>query len=354
MLTLIKLYGITLCVDYLEEKCYNIIKITVCKGVKIMQGCVQNYIDSIESKNSQKVAKYVFKRVNASDDIENFGVIQMEQLVLDTKPNSIKEITTIVYILSSYFKWLYKNNIIDSDNACQIIQSLDKRLLWHKAKPNAKRKFISFQQYKEITKDIATYEEYNALYFELLFSCIYNGIYSDDLSVIKNLRRSDIQEDGIITLRKDNSHVYQIKIPEKLAKDLIYLSTIDEWVRPNRHGLCYVKMTGAYSDSVFKVESRSSNSDDAYKFSYYSKLRKIAKEYVGYSLQPLQLYASGIMHRIKVELKNNNIPLEEAFAQNSRNEMAHLIIQKELTRSNSVIEIGNFRELIKSHLDVFL
>lgn len=318
-----------------------------------MANHVDNYIDSIESKNSQKVAQHVFKRVEINDDIENYGVIQIEQLILDAKPNSAKDITTIVYILSAYAKWLYKNDIIDNDNIYQITQSLDKNLLWRKAKPNAKKKFISYKQYKDIVKDIATYEEYNALYFELLFSCIYNGIYSDDLSVIKNLRRSDIQEDGMITLREDNSHVYKIRIPEKLAKDLIQLSYANEWVRPNRFGLCHVKMTSPYSDSIFKVESRSSNVDEAYKFSYYSKLRKISKEYVGHSLSPLQLYVSGVMYRIKVELEKNGILLEEAFVENSRDKIAYLIIEKELTRSNSAIEVGNFRELVKSHLEVF-
>lgn len=318
-----------------------------------MVSYVDDYINSIESKNSQKVAQYVFKRIKTEDNIENYSVIQMEQLILDAKPNSAKEITTIAYILSSYSKWLYKNNVVDNDNAYQILQSLDKNLLWRKAKPYARKKFISFEQYKEIIKDIATYEEYNALYFELLFSCIYYGIYSDDLSVLANLRRSDIQEDGTIILREDNGHVYKIKVPEKLAKDLVELSYVGEWVRPNRNGLCHIKMVGVYSDSVFKVENRSSNSDSGYKFSYYSRLRKIAKEYVGYPVLPLQLYVSGVMHRIKIELEKNNIPLEEAFAMNSRNKRAFLIVEKELTRSNSAIEVGNLREMVKSHLDAF-
>ena len=59
------------------------------------------------------------------------------------------------------------------------------------------------------------------------------------------------------------------------------------------------------------------------------------------------------MHRIKVELRKNGISLEEAFADNSRNRMAHLIISKELIRCNSSIEIGNFRELVKGHLNSF-
>ena len=72
-----------------------------------------------------------------------------------------------------------------------------------------------------------------------------------------------------------------------------------------------------------------------------------------YSLLPLQLYTSGLMYRIKTELNKNNIQLEEAFADNNRDKMSHLIIQKELIRCNSNIEVGNFRELVKGHLDSF-
>jgi hypothetical protein len=313
---------------------------------------MEQYISSIESSNSKKVVQHIFKRIN-SDDIENYNPIQMEHLILSATPSSSKDIITIIYVLSSYAKWLQKENIIENDNMLQILQSLDKKLLWKKCKKTAKKKFISHQEYERITKDISTFEEYNALYFELLFSCIYHGIYSDNLSVIKNLRASDIQEDGAIVLKEDNSHIYKIKIPERLAKDLIQLSTINEWVRPNRFGLCRVEMKGVYSDSIFKVESRTTNSEDSYKFTYYSKLRKISSEYIGCTISPLCLFASGIMHRIKTELKKNGITLEEAFADNSRNKTASMIIEKELIRCNSSIEVGNFRELVKSHLDSF-
>jgi hypothetical protein len=112
-------------------------------------------------------------------------------------------------------------------------------------------------------------------------------------------------------------------------------------------------MRGAHKDSVFKIEDRRTASKTSFKFSYYARLRKIAKEYLEYGLLPLQLYVSGIMHRIKLELEKNNISLEEAFSDNSRNKMAHLIISKELMRCNSSIEIGNFREMVKGHLDSF-
>lgn len=312
---------------------------------------IERFIGAIESQNSQKVAKFVLK--NVSDNIENYNMMELEQLILDRKPSSPKEIVTVCYILGSYSKWLQEQNIIDNDNLYQMVNSLDKKLLWKKWKPNAKKKFISNEEYQMVVKDIATYEEYNALYYELLFSCIWNGIYSNDLSVIKNMRKSDIDDNGTITLHEDNNHTYKIKVPEKLAIDLKKLADISVWQRPNRYGICNVEMRGVYSDSVFKVEHRSTASNGSYRFSYYSKLRKIAKDYLEHSLLPLQLYTSGIMYRIKSELEKNNISLEEAFADNSRNRMAHLIISKELIRCNSSIEIGNFRELVKGHLNLF-
>lgn len=320
-----------------------------------MNDYVQQYMDSIETENTKKVAKHIFKRIENDDgNIGNYNAIQMEQLVLSANPNSIKDIITTVYVLSSYTKWLQKQNIIDNDNAYQILQSLDKKSLWQKARPTAKKKFIDNKQFKQIIHDIEMYEEYNSLYYTTLFQAVYEGLYNDDLSVLKNLRGKDINtKDNIVTLHEDSGHTYKIKVSERLAKDLKQLSHMDKWLRPNRFGLCQVDVKGVYPDSVFKVESRTTNSENSYKFSYYSKLRKIAKEFVGYSLLPLQLYASGIMHRIKIELEKNNITLEEAFSQSNRNRIAHMIIEKELIRTNSGIEIGNLREMVKGHIDVF-
>lgn len=313
---------------------------------------VEQYISSIESENSQKVIKHVFKKIDVNN-VECYNLMQMEQLIIDASPNSPKEIITIIYVVSSYLKWMQEQGIVNNDNAYQIVQSIDKKLLWLKCKPKAKKKFISNKQYQDVIKDIATYEEYNALYYELLFSSIYYGIYNDDLSVIKNLRKSDISDDGVIILQEDNGHIYKLKVPEKLALDLKKLADINVWQRKNRFGTCNVDMRGIYSDSVFKIENRSTASDDSYRFTFYAKLRKIAKEYLEYSLLPIHLYASGIMHRIKLELDKNDISLKEAFTDNNRNKIAHMIIQKELIRCNSSIELGNFRELVKGHLDSF-
>lgn len=312
---------------------------------------VGRFMESVQVPNTAKVVKFILK--NAEANIEDYSLMELEQFILDRKPSSQKEIITTCYVLGMYAKWLQEESIVDNDNLYQMVNSLDKKLLWKKAKPNAKKKFINNEEYQRVIKDISTYEEFNALYYETLFSCIWFGVYSDDLSAIKNLKKSDVGDDGMLLLHEDNGHSYRIKVPERLAKDLKQLADINVWERKNRFGICKVDMRGAYPNSVFKIENRSTASNDSYRFTFYAKLRKIAKEYLDHSLLPLQLYTSGIMHRIKDELNKNNIPLEEAFAQNSRNKTAHMIIEKELIRCNSGIEISNFRELVKGHLDAF-
>lgn len=308
------------------------------------------FIESVENQNTAKVVKHVLK--NTPSDIEQYSLSELNSYILNMKPRSEKQITTIRYILGLYAKWLIDQNLPNGGILYEQIQKIDKKQLWKEAKPNAEKKFISNVQYRSILHEISVYEEYNPLYFEVLFSSIYEGLYSDDLSVLKNLRSSDI-EDTLVTLREDSGNSYKIHVSKTLSDKLKELSAIDIWKRPNRYGICNVPMIGCYSDSVFKVEQRNTQSDRSWKFTYYSKLRKIKDEYIGYNVLPLQLYISGIIHRIQYLLEKKNISLEEAFADNCRNQLSHQIITKELQRCNSIIEIGNFREIIKGHIDFF-
>ena len=95
------------------------------------------------------------------------------------------------------------------------------------------------------------------------------------------------------------------------------------------------------------------DSDETYKFSYYAKLRKISDEYIGYSVLPFHIYISGLMYRIKERLTFHKITLQDAFSDHSKNKTAYEIIKKELIRCNYSSDIGNFREIVKGHLDFF-
>lgn len=314
---------------------------------------IQEFIDSIKVPNTAKVVKHVLEGVDVK--LEAFTLRKLEKFVLDKQPNSPKTISTICYVIGLYAKWLNSQQKGDGDRLLEILQTVDKKKLWKKAKPIAKKKFVSFSDYSRVIKDIEIYEEFNSLYYSALFRCVFEGIYCDDMSVVKNLRGSDIHG-NTVTLHEDNGHSYKLKISTSLAADLAELSQISVWERRNRFGICRVDMRGVYPDSVFKVEERKSanpNDDSSLRFSYYSKLRKISDEYLDNHILPFQLFISGIMYRIVKKLKRQKISVKTAFSDNNRNQIAHLIIEAELNRCNYTSEVGNFREIVKGHWEQF-
>lgn len=312
---------------------------------------IQDFINSIEVENTLKVVRHVLE--GTDDNLEYYSKRRLEKFVLDKKPNSPKTISTICYVIGLYAKWLEKQNIAEGVTLLEIIQSIDKKKLWKKAKPTARKKFVTYKDYCSVIKDIELYEEFNELYYRTLFRCIYEGIYSEDMSVIKNLRGSDVHG-RTVTLHEDNGHIYKLAVSMQLASDIVELSQKQIWERRNRNGICRIDMRGLYADSVFKVEERkSSNPDDdsSLRFSYYAKLRKISDEYLDNHILPFQLYISGIMYRIVRKLKRNKISISKAFT--DHNTKGYEIINAELSRSNYSSEFENFKDIVKGHLDFF-
>lgn len=311
---------------------------------------IQSFLGSIELANTHKVMNHVLK--NVDDNIEQYSLMELEQFILELKPNNPKAIITICYVLGKYAKWLSEQGLVPDDSFYQMVYSLDKKLLWKKAKPYAKKKFISNKQFKEIYHEVGVWEEYNSFYYQTLFKSIYEGIYNEDMSVIKNLRSADI-DGNIILLHEDNGHSYKLKVTENLAVELEKLSKINVWERKNRFGDFEVQAKGLYPDSVFKIEDRNKGADRTFKHPYYARLRKISNEYIGYSVPPFQLYVSGIIHRISMELNNYNLTLEEAFSEDVYNKVGYRIISNELIRCNYEGSVSQFRYLVEGHLDSF-
>lgn len=309
-----------------------------------MKNDYEGFLKTFGSSNTMKVMNSY--SAIGEHDYTDCTPIDLEQIVLSMKPNSPKAIIMICYVMGKYAEYLGNKEL------CRMIHDMDRNALWMLAKPHAARKFISNSVFENAYHDVGVYEEYNGFYQQTLFRCLYEGIYSDDMSVIKNLRASDIKG-NVVHLKDDNGTLYDVTVSSKLASDLIKLADVDVWERKNRHGTCRIKTVGLYEDSCFKVERRSGSSEYSYRFTYYRILRKIAKEYLGYNLLPLQLYVSGIMHRIRARLDKHGISIEDAFAPNNKNRIVSNIISDELECSGYDIEVRSFREIVKGHLDVF-
>lgn len=304
----------------------------------------EGFLSTFESPNTSKVIKSL--SAIGEHDYTDCTPIDLQQIILDLNPNSPKSATTMIYVLGLYAKYL------GNDDMYHMTRDLDRNALWELAKPSAKKKFISHSAFEKVVKDIELYEEYNSIYISTLFRSIYEGIYNDDMSVVKNLRAGDVTENNL-SLNPDNRKKYFLYVSDRLAADLIKLGKLDVWQRNNRYGTCNIKIQGVHKDSCFKVENRKGSQEYSYRFTYYRILRKVAKDYVGYGLLPLQLFVSGIMYRIRLELEKSDIDLTEAFSANNKSRLVGSVISDELERCNYDITVRNFREMVRGHIDVF-
>lgn len=309
-----------------------------------MDSDFKKFIETLENPNTERVANSLqsIGQYDYTDCTED----DLKKIILGMKPNSIRAITTICYVFGLYAKYL------ENDDLYNMVMNIDRRKLWVMAKPNATQKFISHSGFEEVYHDIGVFEEMNGFYMQTLFRCLYEGIYSDDMSVLKNLRASDVCGD-VVTLRDDNGNSYVITVSKQLADDLIELGSMHTWERKNRYGVYKMDIVGLHPDSCFKTEYRNGRIEFSYRFSYYRILRKIAKEYLEYNLLPLQTYISGIMYRICVKLQEHNIQIEDAFANGNKSRLVSQIISDELGRCHCSTPVRNFREMVSGHLDVF-
>lgn len=74
-----------------------------------MQEDYNRFIETIDSPNTAKVVKSL-KKIGEYD-YSNCTPVMMEHIILSLEPNSPKSITTIVYILSLYAKFLGNDNM---------------------------------------------------------------------------------------------------------------------------------------------------------------------------------------------------------------------------------------------------
>lgn len=221
-----------------------------------------------------------------------------------------------------------------------------------------KNRFISHSEYLDLLNNIEMNEELNAEYYITLVMAVYEGIYSEDMSVIANARASDINIDkNTIILRPEEGEPYEFEISHELAVNMVKLSKEAYWYRRNRNAVCEVLISGRHYDSVFKVEQRGGiDTLKNYHFAYMVRLRRINTIYFpDGAVKPRAMYVSGIMYRIIENLKANGVSPEYALTfGNRRGEIKY--IKDELVRSHypSVSFYNSFRQLTNNYVDLFI
>ena len=136
---------------------------------------IKEFINSIEVENTAKVVKHVLGDVE--EKIENYTKSELEKFVLDKQPDSYRAIVTICYVIGAYAKWLDKNYPFEGNTLLELVNSIDKKQLWKKIKPTARKKFVTYHDLKRVIKDesvkeLKKQEEQNNANWAMTGKCI--------------------------------------------------------------------------------------------------------------------------------------------------------------------------------------
>jgi len=306
----------------------------------------KEFADSIAVEGTARAIRAFGKRIG-DFNFETCTQKDLEELIINARPQNERELDRFVYSVELYARFNEDAELFNKT------KTIDRTALWQRAKHNIPAKFLSHKDYLQLLEDMERLEEYNVDYKVLMMKSVYEGVYNDDLSVIKNLKASDINE-NILTLRPDNGEPYELSVSLKLANELKEFSKVQIFERKNSRCEFTVPATGVSHDACFKFELRKDKTlEELFRFSVYRVLRDATKKYCGRSILPSQIYISGIVYRIKIKLQEKGLTMEDAFGDMRTHKAASDVVKAELARSHYDVTFHAFKHTVKSHYKIF-
>ena len=315
--------------------------------------------DKNERVACKKITEFCEKNKFDSENILSYNENEFRELLNYFKPTSLVELSNLVYRIGKVIRIYSDENGLEWNNS--VLINIDKETLWLSLKEeNDFKRYFNENKYnsiiEELNKDVLF--DGNDLYYKTLFMAIYEGMYNKNLTELKNLRVSDIDNvQNIVTLKDDNGNVRQLEISDELKKNLIKLSSVNVWykIQGRSHTPIGRYIGGEYNDSIFKILTyNNKDKSKSYKEFYYRRLKTLCEEFLGYNTTPMQIFISGIMNRVYKQMKELNANIGDLRnSKNNYTSMAKFLIRKECNRVNYNVNLHSFMRVLKSYADVF-
>lgn len=315
---------------------------------------LEEFLDNNISRNKSYGAtiKWFATRLQAVcdfDTIMEMSSDKLSELLVEVQPTNSRAISYYLNTLRRYAEYVGNQNFI------VVSKQVNIKEVWNKCSSTIQkeRKFFSHSEFQSILFNLQMDDMMNVDYYIALLQAIYEGIYSDDLTALSNLRGQDIHG-NVVVVRCDGKEPFELEISHNLAAKLKDMADLTRWEKRNRCGEFSIPIEGDYPDSCFKVENRNNIPNRSYRHCYYRYIRKIAElAELNYQLRAKNLYISGIMNRVKKQLEEKNMTLEQAFAFNRRWGEDVDIVKKELERVHYPYLYSNFTSLVTGYISDF-
>ena len=315
---------------------------------------LMSFLEKVANENEHYglSIKWFAQKIQAICDFDKVMEISLEELselLIQMHPTNKRNISYYLNVLRQYARFVENQRFIEISHGINVNE------IWNKYSNSSekKQKYLSYSEFQSMIFNIQMENIMNVDYYITLLQSIYEGIYSDDFSALKNLRGQNIHK-NIVIVRCDDIEPFELEISNELSDRLKELSALTRWERRNCSGEFTVKIEGDYPDSCFKVENRSNVTDRDYRDCYYRYIRKAVKiTKLGFPLRAKSLYISGIIHRVKEQLENKGMTLEQTFAFRRKWGEDIDIVKNELERVHYPYEYREFAKLVTGYISDF-
>ena len=315
---------------------------------------LQCFLDKVTSENANYglSTKWFAQKVQSVCDFDivmDMSQDELSGLLIEVHPTNARSISCYLNMLRRYAAYVGHERFIE------ISKGIDTTTIWNQYNTSSdrKRRYLSHSEFQSMLFNMQMEDVMNVNYYITLMQAIYEGIYSDDMSALTNMRGQDVRG-NIVIVRCDNKEPFELEITSDLAERLRELAELNRWERKNRSGEFTVAIEGNYPDSCFKVENRNYVVDRDYKDCYYRYIRKVVEmTELDFPLRAKNLYISGIMHRVKEQLESKGMTLEQTFAFKRRWGDDVEIVRKELERVHYPYVYRDFTKLVTGYIADF-
>lgn len=315
---------------------------------------LMSFLEKVANENAHYglSTRWFAQRIQAIcdfDKVMEMSLEELSELLIQVHPTNARNISYYLNVLRQYAGYVGNQKFIETS------QGINTTEVWNKysSSTERKRRYLSHSEFQSMIFNMQMEDVMNVDYYITLLQSIYEGIYSDDLSALKNLRGQDIRQ-NVVIVRCDDTEPFELEISSGLSDRLKELAALTRWERRNRSGEFTVEIEGEYPDSCFKVENRSSVADRNYRDCYYRYIRKAVEiTELDFPLRAKNLYISGIMHRVKEQLEAKGMTLEQTFAFKRRWGEDVEIVKNELERVHYPYVYRDFTKLVTGYISDF-
>lgn len=295
--------------------------------------------------------RWYIDRINSvcdPDKVMEMSADELTDLLIQTQPNSITEVRNLKGSITKYAEFYGNKEFV------KVAKQVDPLNVWvlYCESGTKKQRFISKHAFDELIQEFQMAGELNSEYRVALLRCIYEGVWSDDWSVIINLRGSDVHG-NVVTVRPDGRESFDLTVSDELAESLVELSRMNYTERQNRFGMFSIQTFGKYHDTCFKLENRKDKEIDR-KQCYWRECKKVY-DVVGFEprIKPRQLYVSGLIYKVKEELEKNGIALEQVFVYKGRHKVGVEIVNKVMEQHGYPYSYVDLSKMVVGHVNSF-